>query len=145
MKYAVAKIGGKQLKITEGETFKIEHQDKLKFEVLAYSDGKDVFFGTPFLKDITVKATLVGEEKSKKVRVGRFKAKSRYRKTKGHRQMMSIVKIDGISKEGEADGETKKVEKAEKVEKAVAKNSVKKTTAKATAKVSKVKKEKKAE
>jgi len=140
MKYAVAKIGGKQLKITEGETFKIEHQDALKFDVLVYSDGKDVILGTPFLKDITVKATLLGEEKSKKVRVGRFKAKSRYKKTKGHRQMMSVFKIDEISKDGETKKVVAKVEKVEKTEKTVEKKPVKKVIAKTPTKIKKEKK-----
>lgn len=148
MKYAIAKIGGKQLKISEGDTFKIEHQDEIKFDVLAYSDGKEMIFGTPILESITISATRVGEEKSKKVRVGRFKSKSRYRKTKGHRQMMSVVKIGGITK----DGEPKKVavvkEKTEKLvksEKSVKSEKVAKTVKKTTAKVKKVKKEKKAE
>lgn len=154
MKYAIAKIGGKQLKISEGETFKIEHQDEIKFEVLAYSDGKEIFFGTPFLEDITISATRVSEEKSKKIRVGRFKSKSRYRKTKGHRQMMSVVKIDEITKAGETKNTVVKAEKApktEKVEKVAVKKVVKKTVVKAPVKAAKtvpstkVKKEKKAE
>lgn len=101
MKYAIAEIGGKQLKITEGQTFRIEHQDKLNFEVLAYSDGKETLIGTPILSNITIKASILGEERGRKVRVARFKAKSRYEKVNGHRQPLSIVKVDTILKKAE--------------------------------------------
>ena len=109
-KYAVVKIGGKQLKISEGDTFQIEHQADVKFDVLAFNDGSGVDLGTPLLKDVVVKASVLEEVKSKKVRVARFRAKSRYDKVKGHRQVMSVIKIDSISKKGEKKAET--VEKA---------------------------------
>lgn len=109
-KYAVVKIGGKQLKISEGDTFQIEHQADVKFDVLAFNDGSGVDLGTPLLKDVVVKASVLEEVKSKKVRVARFRAKSRYDKVKGHRQVMSVIKITDISKKGEKKAET--VEKA---------------------------------
>jgi large subunit ribosomal protein L21 len=113
MKYAIAKIGGKQLKITEGLTFRIEHQDKLNFDVLAYSDGKETLIGTPILSNIIIKASILGQERGRKVRVARFKAKSRYDKVNGHRQPLSIVKVDTISLKAET---AKKAEKKAKEE-----------------------------
>jgi len=129
MKYAIVKIGGKQLKITEGETLKIEKQGKLVFDVLVYSDAGDIMIGEPVLSGIKIKASVVGEELGKKVRVGRFKAKSRYTKTKGHRQPLSIIKIEEISKVGEKPQKpTETMEKA----KTVRKPAVRKTAAKSS-------------
>lgn len=105
MKYAVIKIGGKQIKVKEGQTFEIERQKALKFDVLGYSNGNETFIGSPILADITVKASVTGLKLSKKVRVGRFKAKSRYDKVNGHRQPLSVVKIDKITKAGEKPDE----------------------------------------
>lgn len=129
MKYAIVKIGGKQLKITEGETLKIEKQGKLVFDVLVYSDAGDIMIGEPVLSGIKIKASVVGEELGKKVRVGRFKAKSRYTKTKGHRQPLSIIKIEEISKVGERP--QKPTETTEKA-KTVRKPAVRKTAAKSS-------------
>ncbi|KKS17051.1 MAG: large subunit ribosomal protein L21 [candidate division WWE3 bacterium GW2011_GWC1_41_7] len=127
MKYAIVRLGGKQHKVTEGETLRIERQGKLNFDILMYSDGSEIILGTPLLKDIKVKVSLVSEELGKKVRVARFKSKSRYTKTKGHRQPISIIKIDEISKAGETS--KKAMEKSAKEEKPVVKAEVKKTAA----------------
>jgi len=124
MKYAIVRLGGKQHKVTEGETLRIERQGKLNFDILMYSDGSEIILGTPLLKDIKVKVSLVSEELGKKVRVARFKSKSRYTKTKGHRQPISI---DEISKAGETS--KKAMEKSAKEEKPVVKAEVKKTAA----------------
>jgi large subunit ribosomal protein L21 len=132
MRYAVIRLGGKQVKISEGQTFEIERQGELNLDVLAYSNGKETFFGAPLLKDVTVKAVKVEDIMGDKVRVVRFKAKSRYKKQKGHRQPLSVFKIEEILKEGEEKQEKPVKVKTEKAEKPV--KSVK------TEKASKVKK-----
>jgi len=96
MKYAIAQLGGKQVKICEGATFKLERQKDLKFDVLLFSEDSKVLIGTPYLKNINVSADIVGEERTKKIRVARFKSKSRYRKVKGHRQPISVITIKKI-------------------------------------------------
>jgi large subunit ribosomal protein L21 len=139
MKYAIVRLGGKQFKIKEGETLKIERQEKLLIDVLAYSDDKNVYIGDPVLNDVVVKASVIGDEMSKKLRVGRFRSKSRYHKVKGHRQPLSIIKIDGIGlkeKESKAIKEDTPEKKAPKI--SGTKPEVKKETKE------KVKKEKKA-
>ena len=100
-KYAIIKLGGKQFKVHEGDIFKIERQDGLKLEVLAYSNGEGIILGTPTLSDVTVSASVIKEQLGPKVKINRFKAKSRYRRAKGHRQPLSIVKIDDILMAGE--------------------------------------------
>lgn len=97
-KYAIIQLGGKQFKITEGLEFRIDHQKKLAIDVLLYCDGKTVEIGEPIVSGVTVKAKIIGEETAPKITVARFKSKSRYRKKKGHKQPLSVVKIESISK-----------------------------------------------
>lgn len=101
-KYAIIQLGGKQFKITEGLEFRLERQEKLDIGVLLYFDGKNVEIGEPLLTGITVKAKIIGEEKAPKIRVARFRAKSRHRRVKGHKQPMSVVKVESISKGAKA-------------------------------------------
>lgn len=97
-KYAIIQLGGKQFKITEGLEFKVDRQEKLNIGVLLYSDGKTVEIGEPLLTGVNVKAKIVGNETAPKIRVARFKSKSRYRRVKGHKQPISVVKVESISK-----------------------------------------------
>lgn len=106
MKYAVISLGGKQFKVIEGETLELERQKQpLSIDVLVYHNGTDTVIGTPKLKNIIVETELVKEKKGRKVLVSRFKPKSRYDKTNGHRQPLSVIRISKIHAEGEASTE----------------------------------------
>ena len=97
MKYAIIQLGSRQYKISEGETLLVERQgETVNFNVLAYSEGSDVKIGTPFVEDAVVEISNVEDVKGDKVSVMRFKSKSRYRKTKGHRQPLTLIKIEKI-------------------------------------------------
>ena len=128
-KYAIIQLGGKQFKITEGLEFSVERQEKLDIAVLLYSDGKTVELGEPTLTGVTVKAKIIEEKNAPKIRVARFKSKSRYRKVKGHKQPMSVVKIEAITK-----GPKKAAPKATPAKKPVKKTPVKKVAKKGTKK-----------
>jgi large subunit ribosomal protein L21 len=103
MKFAVIKTGGKQYKISEGDVIKIEKlsakpKEKVTFkEVYLLVDGEDVQIGQPFVKGVKVTAEVVDQQKDKKIRVVKFKAKSKYRRVQGHRQRLSVLKILKIS------------------------------------------------
>jgi len=102
MKFAVIKTGGKQYKVAEKDKLKIE---KLKVEegknytfdeVLMVADGDKVDVGTPTLtKKVTAKVLAQG--KAPKVRVEKYKPKTRYHKVYGHRQPFTEVQIEKIS------------------------------------------------
>lgn len=124
-KYAVIKLGGKQLKVSEGDIFEIERQKKLNIDVLMYSDGQSIKIGTPVLKNISVTADILEDKLDKKVIVARYKSKSRYRKRKGHRQPISVVKIGKIS-EGAKKTAAKTVKTSKKVKKPTTKSSTSK-------------------
>jgi len=103
MKYAVIQTGGQQLKVIEGETISIPKLNepvkaKVAFDqVLLVVDDDKVKLGKPFIKNAKVNAEVVKQIKTKKVKVIKFKAKSRYRRVHGHRQQMTLVKIVKIN------------------------------------------------
>ena len=138
-KYAVIKLGSKQYLVHEGDEIELERQKSpLKVDVLLYADESDVIIGDPYLSVVSVKTSVLEEKLGKKVRVARFKKKSRYDKVKGHRQPISVVKIDKIS-----NSEKKKEDKEETVKKdvktsakKVEKTNEKKKTVVSSAKVS---------
>ena len=118
-KIAVIETGGKQYLVEEGTIISVEKLDASKKtiefkQVLLISDNGNVELGTPYL-DSSVKAeVLAAEEKDKKVRVFKFKKKTGYKKTQGHRQRYTTVKITSIGKKSTKAApkktETKKTE-----------------------------------
>jgi len=100
-KYAVIKTGGKQYLVTENQLLDIEKiegkiDDKIFFDKVLLIKDKKLSIGEPQLK-AKVKAEIVEQFKDKKIRVATYKAKSRYRRVKGHRHQKTKVKILKIS------------------------------------------------
>ncbi len=98
---AVVKIGGSQYLVSPGQEILVDHltspAKQLTFlEVLLTIDGKDVRVGQPFLPGLAVTATLMANVKGEKIRVAKFKAKSRYRKAVGFRPLYSRIKIESV-------------------------------------------------
>lgn len=128
-KYAVIKFASKQFLVQEGDVIELERQKPpLKISVLMYCDGNKRLIGEPELKEVSIKASVLEEKLGKKVRVARFKKKSGYEKVKGHRQPISVVKIEKISIGGEKVEKDVKTEvkKAEKTVKPAKKAALKK-------------------
>src|SRR5258706_10164790 len=104
MKYAVIHSGGKQYRVSEGDTvivdkLGLEADSSYTFpEVFLFVEDKKVEVGTPMVKDVKVVGTVVAEKKTRKVRVAKFKAKAKYRRVHGHRSTMTFVKINTISR-----------------------------------------------
>ena len=103
MNYAVVKTGGKQYKISVGDVIEIDRLPQKKEEevifkevLLASIDGK-VEIGKPNLSDVIVSATILDQIRGEKVRVAKFKAKSRYRRSTGFRAELSKIKIEKIN------------------------------------------------
>jgi large subunit ribosomal protein L21 len=101
--YAVISTGGKQYKVSEGETIRVEKipgdiGDSVSFDrVLMYSDGETVKIGQPTLDDVAVSGQIVEQGKAKKIIVYKRKRRKRYRKKTGHRQQYTALKIDAIN------------------------------------------------
>ena len=100
--YAVIFTGGKQYKVSEGETLRVEKVpgeigSSVSFDrVLMFSDGRTIKVGQPTLTDVAVKGHIVEQGKAKKVIVFKYKKRKRYRKKLGHRQQYTALKIDTI-------------------------------------------------
>ncbi len=100
--YAVIKTGGKQYRVKEGDILAVEKipaepGKPVDFEqVLLIELADKVILGTPFISGAAVRATAVENFKDEKVIVFKKKRKKQYRRTKGHRQQMTRVRIDEI-------------------------------------------------
>ena len=104
MTKAVVKVGGKQYLVTEKETLLVdllpEGTKELTLDALLVVDGDKTTVGTPVVKGVTVKATVVDDlVKGDKIRVIRYKAKKRVHKEMGHRQKYSKIEITSIKKQ----------------------------------------------
>jgi large subunit ribosomal protein L21 len=127
MNYAVIKTGGKQYRVSPGETLTVDKliQDEKKAitfdEVLLIVNEDKVTLGKPLVSGAKVQASFIEDIKGEKIQVRKFKAKSRYRKTTGFRAQLSVVKIDKIETGSkETERKTKEpVKTAEKVRKKV--------------------------
>lgn len=95
MKYIVARIGNRQFKVSEGKQLTVDRFDGKINEVLLLVDGDDVKVGRPLVDGVKVKTKII-EEGKVKTEIRRFKAKSRYRKERGHKQPVTKVLIEKI-------------------------------------------------
>ena len=99
---AIIVTGGKQYKVTEGDTLFIEKLpveagDNVTFDqVLAVIDGGKATFGTPVVEGAKVEASVEKNGKGKKIRVLKYKPKEGYKRTQGHRQPYTKVTIGKI-------------------------------------------------
>jgi large subunit ribosomal protein L21 len=101
--YAVIKTGGKQYRVEEGASLRVEKIDadegsKVEFdEVLLVGNGSDVQVGRPFVDGGKVSATIEEQGRGRKVEVIKFKRRQGYKRTQGHRQAFTRLRIDSIS------------------------------------------------
>ena len=100
--YAVIETGGKQYKVTVGETIDVERLEANVGEtveldrVLMVADEGQVRVGTPVVDGASVSATVMYHDRGRKVIVFKYRAKERYRRKNGHRQDYTRLRIDEI-------------------------------------------------
>src|SRR5436309_5393868 len=103
MTYAIIKTGGRQYRVSEGDTVDVDLLDldagkTATFgEVLLHADGKHVTHGSPFISGAKVTAEVLEQRKDKKVIAFKFKRRKGYHRTVGHRRKLTRVKIKSIS------------------------------------------------
>jgi large subunit ribosomal protein L21 len=106
--YAVVTTGGKQYRVEAGGELTIERLaadagSSVTFDrVLLLGDGDSVTVGTPVVDGATVTATVLADALGPKLRIFKFKQKVKYRRTSGHRQHLTRVRIDEINAPGKA-------------------------------------------
>lgn len=99
--YAIVKTGGKQYKVAEGDHVKVEKIEgeagtSVSLSPILVVDGASVTSDADALTKVTVSAEIVEQTKGPKIRIHKFKNKTRYHKRQGHRQNLTVVKITGI-------------------------------------------------
>ncbi|NBW11550.1 MAG: 50S ribosomal protein L21 [Caulobacteraceae bacterium] len=105
--YAVIKTGGKQYRVQPGDTIVVEKLlgdagQELKFDsVLMLGGDKGVTLGAPLIDGAFVGATLIETRKGEKVKVFKKTRRQGYRRTNGHRQLETVLRITGIEGAGE--------------------------------------------
>ena len=101
--YAVIKTGGKQYRVTEGQTLRVEKLDNEVgtdidlSEVLMVADGENIKVGAPTVDGSKVTATIIGHGREKKVHILKFRRRKHHMKRQGHRQYYTELEIKGIS------------------------------------------------
>ena len=99
--YAIIATGGKQYRVSEGDTIyieKLENEvgDVVSFPVLMLS-GETIEVGSPFITGASVTGKIVRHGKGEKIRILKYKSKKNYRRKAGHRQPFTQVEITGIN------------------------------------------------
>ncbi len=101
--YAVIKTGGKQYRVSAGDTLRIESvagdvgSALVLDKVLAVGEGDKISVGKPLVNGASVKATIVAHGRGDKIRIFKMKRRKHYQKHQGHRQNYTEIRIDGIS------------------------------------------------
>jgi large subunit ribosomal protein L21 len=99
--YAVVKVGGKQYRVEKGDSIVVDRMpasegDKVELEPLLYADGDKSVLEPGELGRVTVRATVTGHERGKKIHGLKFKPKRGYKRRYGHRQDLTRLEIADI-------------------------------------------------
>ena len=103
MAYAIFKTGGKQYRVSEGDTIDVEKldaeegSDTVFDDVLMVSDGSKIMLGDPVVEGAKVTAQVVAQHRGKKVTAFKFKRRKGYHRTKGHHRALTRLSIKKIS------------------------------------------------
>lgn len=100
--YAIIETGGKQYRVQEGDTMRVERmegepgQEILFDKILLVGKGEEVRVGSPFLEDARVRAEILAHRRGRKILVFKYKRRKDYRKKQGHRQAYTGIRIKAI-------------------------------------------------
>jgi large subunit ribosomal protein L21 len=120
--YAVIKTGGKQYRVQVGDVLEVEKLDveggkRVNFgQVLLIEDNEHTLIGTPLIDKAQVIGEVIENLKDKKVIVFKKKRRKQYRRMKGHRQLLTRVRIENILPQGEPPKGRPSEKKAERKE-----------------------------
>ncbi|MFT3773699.1 MAG: 50S ribosomal protein L21 [Minicystis sp.] len=100
--YAVIRTGGKQYRVTEGQTLRVEKLpgsagDKVTFGEVLLVGGDTPKIGQPLVKGASVAAEIKAQDKGPKIVIFKFRRRKNYRRKTGHRQPYTELKITGIT------------------------------------------------
>ncbi len=100
--HAIVQSGGKQYKVSPGDTLRVEKLIGQKGEtvelsqVLYYAEGENILVGNPFLENVKVTGEIMDQRRAKKIIVFKMKRRKGYCKRQGHRQSFTTLRIKEI-------------------------------------------------
>lgn len=101
--YAIIRTGGKQYRVKPGDVVRVERLDgevgstvTLGDVLLLAGENGAPRVGSPLLDGVSVTGTVVGQDRDAKVRIFKYKKRKHYRRTRGHRQSFTAVRIDAV-------------------------------------------------
>ena len=102
MSYAVIRTGGKQYRVSEGETLRVEKLpgdvgSSITFGEVLLLGGDALKVGLPLVSGASVTGTIIAQDRAKKIIVFKMRRRKNYRRKNGHRQWYTEVKITGIT------------------------------------------------
>lgn len=100
---AIVRADGRQMRLVEGQEFEMSHVagapgDRVTLDVMMVMDGAAVTVGTPLVEGASVTARIEQHGRAQKIRFMKYKNKVRYRRTFGHRQQVTRLVVETISK-----------------------------------------------
>jgi large subunit ribosomal protein L21 len=101
MSFAIVRAGGKQFRVEKGATLRVPSRNEdvgasVELDVLAVGADQETRLGSPLVEGAKVTATIVDHGRATKIVVFKKKRRKHYKRTKGHRQGFTTVKIDSI-------------------------------------------------
>jgi len=103
--YALVKTGGKQYRVAKDDTILVERlvaeegEQVILRDIVMLGDGDKVTIGTPLVDGAAVSATVVRQTRGPKIIIFRRKRRKNHRRTQGHRQDLTLLKIDDIAED----------------------------------------------
>ena len=99
--YAIIRAGGKQYRVEKGDVVRVERLDgevgsKVTLGEVLLVGGDDLKVGSPMVAGASVEGTVVEHDRGAKIRVFKYKKRKHYRRTRGHRQHVTAVRIDAV-------------------------------------------------
>ena len=138
--YALVKTGGKQYRVSKDDTILVERisadegAEVILDDIVMLGDGDKVTIGTPRVEGAAVSATVMRQTRGPKIIIFRRKRRKNHRRTQGHRQDLTLLKINAIAEDGKSlKPKAAPAKKAAAKEEAALKAAAKKTAAKKAA------------
>ena len=106
--YALVRTGGKQYRVSKGDNILVERiaadegAEVILDDVVMLGDGDKVTIGTPRVEGAAVSATVVSQPRGPKIIIFRRKRRKNHRRTQGHRQDLTLLKINAIAEDGKS-------------------------------------------
>jgi large subunit ribosomal protein L21 len=139
--YALVKTGGKQYRVSKDDTILVERiaaeegAEVILYDIVMLGDGDKVTIGNPKVEGAAVSATVVRQTRGPKIIIFRRKRRKNHRRTQGHRQDLTLLKINDIAEDAKKLAPAKPIAKkaAPKMDNAAKKPSAEKPSAKKAA------------